>query len=1059
MFNIFLVLHSSLMHTVLLKFRLVSRYPSAIFRSELGDVWTAHGSALGAAPLAMNASLTVFARIFPDQTPTHQKQLLDHFLSMAKKAIGVWAERGANADAAGNAQKGTLLANSSTSAVIWNVSAALLGLCREMLRRTTSGAGAALASPGAVPASSDGEDNSEVAAGTSGTGGAGSGTALAAESSEVALALSAELMAWPAPDVRRAVAESLGLLCRLEPDEFTDRTLAVLRGKFESREPIVTATAALTAACLHRAMGVWKATPFVPFMMANLHHLASQSQGSDDDTVRCWALHALAVAVECGGVSFAPYLQPTLALVYTHHVLQAGLPPAAAMAAPTGILSSSDEHESALVQSWRPIGVTSCLAHLVNALLGQLGPELADSDLRLRCLTLWAYVSRDLDSACQLESIQSAEQLLLWAPDALPITEFWPMLCAAASCPGHGTATGAGGAAVRRTAARLLRQRLELNPDWVAQLGLESKLLDWFDAETDADVALEWAGVLSTAVRLTAVTQPVRWLAAVKTVLLGGSSSGAPATKLPVSLPVGQYFVDTPSSCLTGPDSTSSSTETRRSYRFAARVLAADVLRRVLDMVRVAPLSPNPHFDASLSTRGGGSKTSGGSANNSTVVPLVSALHDVMTVTCRAAGDGGWVPLRITGLRALLAAVLAFGRVSEAPMPRDDDDEDDVPASKSRHRRVVERSPLLLDAYQAQVGAVLKSAFAADQATPAPLLRATACQVIVAMVSFGVGGADAASLRRLVDMVRLPVMHAPLQAADDNAWLNPIYASAARSVTRLAHLHSLAHLHATGNGWAHLVPTPLGVACALSAASAANASTHDVSPAPSNQQASAASAAVVLSVHAVADPNSAGLVELIEPHAAALVPLYAQAFIDWAVIASQPRRNAAQYRGTGALVLGADAVAVKPLLLRDMPVWLAGIAAGLPSATNPVAPALLAVLPGLAAGVAFLLQCVHAHWSGQDERGGEGDRRAVWQSLTDSVASEGPAASAGKPGSSSDSSSASSSLHRILVSAFMIVSHLVAPPLATALDGSGPMPPAKVQELLTLTLALLKCDD
>jgi hypothetical protein len=117
---------------------------------------------------------------------------------------------------------------------------------------------------------------------------------------------------------------------------------------------------------------------------------------------------------------------------------------------------------------------------------------------------------------------------------------------------------------------------------------------------------------------------------------------------------------------------------------------------------------------------------------------LVSSLFETLSVVCRAS-DGSWAALKVAGLKALRALLLCFAGVTDPESGGgnrfgsgnvDDDDFEEKKQTKADDGDdEAEQQTLLLEQYQVQLSAVLKSAFAVDELAFDPHLRAAACQV------------------------------------------------------------------------------------------------------------------------------------------------------------------------------------------------------------------------------------------------------------------------------------------------------------------------------------------
>jgi hypothetical protein len=570
-----------------------------------------------------------------------------------------------------------------------------------------------------------------------------------------------------------------------------DRILGVLRVKFESKDSNVLCGAAFTAACLHRYIGAMRAADVLPFTMANLHNLAKR----DDDPVRLWTLHALAIVSELGGPDLAgSYVKPTCAVAIVH------------------ACASHEVHLSP--------AIAAALCRLSSALVTTLGPDLASpthADLRHRFISLCAHALASNDATCLSDAAELLEQLLLWcganseATDGdftnvltmnavnltteLSLPRVWGILS---------DTLRSRSAAARLAALQCIRHLAQKRPALVSALGLELELLCAVDRESSSSgTSDEAAATLAAVVEATASLHPLRWVHAAKLVLLGvgGSDSVAPqcvprATSMGAcavhASALARFLNDKPDDvlqCRGAVDLASiahqassqvqpgsieaemaeaaalqaavSSAQMKRyaqhAFRFSSRVLAADVLRLLLDSVRKSVPSQSPHLIPQQKSAARKQATQPALAGEGY---LVTALYEILTVVCRAA-EGAWVALKVSGLRALHALLLCFAGVRDASAPDRSLDDDGGQS---------EGGVLLLEQYQVQLSAVLKSAFAGDELSAHPQARAAACAVIVSMLSAGVGVSDSGTCKRLLDLARNPLCSPQHIQAEDQVF-------------------------------------------------------------------------------------------------------------------------------------------------------------------------------------------------------------------------------------------------------------------------------------------------
>jgi hypothetical protein len=124
--------------------------------------------------------------------------------------------------------------------------------------------------------------------------------------------------------------------------------------------------------------------------VSSLSHLSKSSNCN----LQLWSLHALLLTIEAAGLSYVSQVQGTLFLAMDILLLE----------------------ESGYVDFRQEIG------HLINAIVAVLGPELAPgSTFFSRCKSVIAEISSSNETATLLESVRFAQQLVLFAPQAVPV--------------------------------------------------------------------------------------------------------------------------------------------------------------------------------------------------------------------------------------------------------------------------------------------------------------------------------------------------------------------------------------------------------------------------------------------------------------------------------------------------------------------------------------------------------------------------------------------------------------------------------------------------------------
>ncbi|EEE65783.1 hypothetical protein OsJ_21481 [Oryza sativa Japonica Group] len=260
---------------------------------------------------------------------------------------------------------------------------------------------------------------------------------------------------------RRAACEGLGLLARIGNDAFTARMARSLLGELITPIDLsYTASVTLSLGCIHRAAGGMALCTLV--------------------TPTLWSLHALLLTIEAAGLSYVSQVQGTLFLAMEILLLE----------------------ENGYVDLRQEIG------HLINAIVAVIGPELAPgSTFFSRCKSVIAEISSSSETATLIESVRFAQQLVLFAPQAVPVHSHVQSLIPTLYSRQP---------SLRHLAVSTLRHLIERDPAAMINQNIEENLFSMLDEETDSEIA---ALVRSTIIRLLYTScplRPSRWLAVLR---------------------------------------------------------------------------------------------------------------------------------------------------------------------------------------------------------------------------------------------------------------------------------------------------------------------------------------------------------------------------------------------------------------------------------------------------------------------------------------------------------------------------------------------------------------
>ncbi|XP_052550652.1 HEAT repeat-containing protein 5A isoform X1 [Tympanuchus pallidicinctus] len=519
-----------------------------------------------------------------------------------------------------------------------------------------------------------------------------------------ALALVLSALESNNPLLRCAAAESWARLAQVVSDNaFTAGLAQVSFDKLKSARDVVSRTGhSLAVGCLYRYLGGIGSTQHLNACVGILYTLSQDSTSPD---VQAWALHSLSLIVDLAGPLYYVHVEPTLSLVL---MLLLTVPP-----------TYTEVHQS--------------LGRCLNALITTLGPELqgssaAVSALRTSCLLGCAVMQDNPDCLVQAQAISCLQQLHMFAPRHVNLSSLVSCLCeilldnsvlvnlcssylllrrAAVACLRQLVQREA--AEVSEYAVALVKEsREDFTPDInIREIGLEGALLGLLDKELDQRLCQDIKETLSHMLTSMAVEKLSFWLKLCKDVLAASADLNTVAS-IDTTQEEETAKVDDASIL------TSESDERFHPFsnpRWSTRVFAAECVCKIINQCENAG---SAHFDMTLAQER--------KQRDSRDDFLVLHLADLIRMAFMAATDHS-DQLRLSGLQTLQIVVRKFATVPEPEFP----------------------GHLILEQYQANVGAALRPAFAPE--TP-PDVTAKACQVCSAWIASGVVS-DLNDLRRV----------------------------------------------------------------------------------------------------------------------------------------------------------------------------------------------------------------------------------------------------------------------------------------------------------------------
>uniref|UniRef100_A0A672TUT7 HEAT repeat-containing protein 5A n=1 Tax=Strigops habroptila TaxID=2489341 RepID=A0A672TUT7_STRHB len=507
------------------------------------------------------------------------------------------------------------------------------------------------------------------------------------------------------PLLRCAAAECLARLAQVVSDTaFTAGLAQVSFDKLKSARDVVSRTGhSLALGCLYRYLGGIGSTQHLNACVGILYTLSQDSTSPD---VQAWALHSLSLIVDLAGPLYHVHVEPTLSLVL---MLLLTVPPA-----------YSEVHQS--------------LGRCLNALITSLGPELQGSSttvaaLRTSCLLGCAVMQDNPDCLVQAQAISCLQQLHMFAPRHVNLSSLVSCLCvnlcssylllrrAVVACLRQLVQREA--AEVSEYAVALVKENREdftpgnvLNSSEdddvnIREIGLEGALLSLLDKELDQRLCQDIKETLTHMLTSMAVGKLSFWLKLCKDVLAASADFN---TVVPVDTTQEEETAKVDDASIL----TSDSDERFHPFsnpRWSTRVFAAECVCKIISQCENAG---SAHFDITLAQER--------KQRDSRDDFLVLHLADLIRMAFMAATDHS-DQLRLSGLQTLQIVVRKFAAVPEPEFP----------------------GHVILEQYQANVGAALRPAFAPE--TP-PDVTAKACQVCSAWIASGVVS-DLNDLRRV----------------------------------------------------------------------------------------------------------------------------------------------------------------------------------------------------------------------------------------------------------------------------------------------------------------------
>uniref|UniRef100_A0A8D0A6R2 HEAT repeat-containing protein 5A n=1 Tax=Sander lucioperca TaxID=283035 RepID=A0A8D0A6R2_SANLU len=635
-----------------------------------------------------------------------------------------------------------------------------------------------------------------------------------------------------------------GIRGSLGPEEVRSPALSLLSGALESASPLLRCLAAEGLARLVQAVGDPGFTVSVSLLcfdrlktardaasrsgISSPQHLSTclgvlftLSQDSTSPEVQAWSLHSLSLAVDLSGGLYRAHAEPSFTLVLR---LLLSAPP-----------THPEVHQS--------------LGRCLHALITCLGPDLqgegaAVSSLRSSCLVGCGVMQDCPDALVQARAVSCLQQLHMFSPPHVNLAKLVPALCAHL-CSSYLCLRQAVVACLRQL---VQREALEVSQHAVTlvkelprrdntqldvtikEVGLEGALFTLLDRESDPGLRRDIQETLVHMMASSATSGKLgHWLKLCKDVLF------PPASPSDCLAPVEARQDDEEADAARDDDSSAFKARSEAggpftALRWATRRFAVQCVCRIIAQCESADPA---HFNMALAQER--------RLHESTDF-LVLHLGDLVRMAFMAATDHS-DQLRLAGLQMLLEIIRRFSAIPEPEFP----------------------GHVILEQYQANVGAALRPAFTAEAP---PDVTAKACQVCSAWIASGVVS-DLRDLRRVHQLLASSL--AKVQAGRDTC--SQLYNEATATMETLAVLKAWAEVYI--------------VAVQRSSQKESRNRMADLSVSSSLANRSSGS-----------ESEGAGLLKLVQSDLLTLSRLWLAALQDYAML-TLPQENASQLPATG----------------------------------------------------------------------------------------------------------------------------------------------------------------
>ncbi|XP_065144355.2 HEAT repeat-containing protein 5A isoform X1 [Paramisgurnus dabryanus] len=506
------------------------------------------------------------------------------------------------------------------------------------------------------------------------------------------------------PQLRCMAAEGLARLVQVLNDpNFTVSLTLMSFDKLKTARDAITRTGhALGLCAVYRYLGGINSSQYLSACVGVLFTL---SQDSTSPEVQMWAVHALSMVVDLAGPLYHTHLDASFTLVLRL------------------LLSTPHTH----------VEVQQSLGRCLNALITSMGPDLQSDGagvcaVRTSCLVCCAVMQDSPDCLVQAQAISCLQQLHMFAPCFVNLANVVPSLCEILLDYSVLINLCSSYLSLRRAVVACLRQlaqkeAVEVSEHAVAlvkelprrdntqldvtikEVGLEGALFSLLDRESDPHLCRDIQETLVHMMSSASECNLAHWLKLCKDVLSASADSAAAASVETHQEEDGDRFDDS-SVFHAKPESSGPF----NNLRWSTRVFSMECVCRIIAQCEHGDPA---HFNMALAQK---------QRLHESADFLVLHLADLIRMAFMAATDHS-DQLRLAGLQTLLVIIRKFSNVPEPEFP----------------------GHVILEQYQANVGAALRPAFHVDAP---PDVTAKACQVCSAWIASGVIS-DLRDLRRV----------------------------------------------------------------------------------------------------------------------------------------------------------------------------------------------------------------------------------------------------------------------------------------------------------------------